>query len=496
MVLSLTVLARLGEMSRAIEPWEDQRRPSDRARHRRAYFSHFEEPVMRSIISPFAASAAVALAILTSTGASAETPAEPPICAALSAAEPAKLIELCTALIDNPATPDGDRLDATITRAAALHNSGQTGKALAEIDAVVARDPNRARAFRARGEILRQSGKMEAAFEALNQAIRLEPDNANGYSNRGNAFNNAKKYDRAIEDYNEALRLKPDFAQAFSDRGAAWYFKGDYQKAIADYDEALRLEPHRARTYSNRSAAYRKLGRSERAIEDVTTAIRIDPTQPEFFDNRGLDLAGNGDYARAIADYDEAIKIRPEAKFLTNRGDAYQARKDYDRAIADYDAALKLDPKFQRAYNNRGAAWVKKGDRGRALQDYAEAVRLNPSDATAAANHKDVAQEIERLGSLSYQKNLPSFNCATAKRQVEKAICADPGLAQLDRNINDVFLRAIASAESDSHRAALALTRQQRGFIDKRNASFGKRGYDLRQAMEDRLEKLNMIARQ
>ena len=228
----------------------------------------------------------------------------------------------------------------------------------------------------------------------------------------------------------------------------------------------------------------------------ATSAIRIDPTEPEFFDNRGLDLAANGDYVGAIADYDEAIKIRPEPKFLTNRGDAWQARKDYDRAIADYDAALKLDPKFQRAYNNRGAAWRHKGDRGRALQDYAEAVRLNPSDKTAAENHHDIAVEMERLGSLAYQKNLPSFNCATAKRQVEKAICADPGLAQLDRNINDVFLRVIASAESDSHRAALALTREQRDFIGKRNASFGRRGYDLRQAMEDRLEKLQTIARQ
>jgi uncharacterized protein len=130
------------------------------------------------------------------------------------------------------------------------------------------------------------------------------------------------------------------------------------------------------------------------------------------------------------------------------------------------------------------------------LQDYAEAVRLNPSDETAATNHREIAEEIERLGLLAYQKNLPSFNCATAKRQVEKAICADPGLAQLDRNINDVFLRVIASAESDSHRAALALTREQRDFIGKRNASFGRRGYDLRQAMEERLERLNTIARQ
>jgi uncharacterized protein len=79
---------------------------------------------------------------------------------------------------------------------------------------------------------------------------------------------------------------------------------------------------------------------------------------------------------------------------------------------------------------------------------------------------------------------------------VEKAICADPGLAQLDRNLNDVFLRVIASAESDDHRAALALTRQQRDFIEQRNASFGSRGYDLRQAMEQRLERLNTIARQ
>ena len=40
-----------------------------------------------------------------------------------------------------------------------------------------------------------------------------------------------------------------------------------------------------------------------------------------------------------------------------------------------------------------------------------------------------------------------------------------------DRDINDVFLRVVASAESDSHRAALALTRQQRDFIEKRNTS-------------------------
>jgi hypothetical protein len=59
---------------------------------------------------------------------------------------------------------------------------------------------------------------------------------------------------------------------------------------------------------------------------------------------------------------------------------------------------------------------------------------------------------------------------------------AAPVLAQLDRNVDDVFLRLIANVGADSHRAALALTQQQHDFVDKRNASFGRRAHDLRQA--------------
>jgi tetratricopeptide (TPR) repeat protein len=450
---------------------------------------------MLSFVSPFAAVAVLAAASFSSS-ACAEPVGEPPvICAAGTDATPSKLIDSCAALIDNPATVDADRLNAMIVQAMARHNNGQTDKALDELDHVIAESTSPAPAFRARGEILRQQRQTVEAFGALNQAIRLEPDNAEGYEIRGNIFNNTGKYDRAIEDYNEALRLKPDFALAYADRGAAWYFKGEFERAVADDDQAIKLDPNRAQTYSNRGAAYRKLGNIQRALDDETSAIRIDPSKPEFFDNRGLDLAGNGDYAGAIADYDQAIEIRPQANFLTNRGDAYQAMKDYDRAIADYDAALSLDPKFQRAYNNRGAAWRGKGDRTRALQDYAEAVRLNPSDATAAGNYKDVSLQLERLKGLAEQKNLPSFNCAVAKLQVEKAICADSGLAQLDREMNDAFLRAIANAENDNHRTALNLTQAQRKFIAERNARFGRPGYDLRQAMAERLDQLLAVKR-
>jgi uncharacterized protein len=43
---------------------------------------------------------------------------------------------------------------------------------------------------------------------------------------------------------------------------------------------------------------------------------------------------------------------------------------------------------------------------------------------------------VERLGALKAVAGKPSFNCATARRKVEKAICANPELADLDREVS------------------------------------------------------------
>lgn len=178
-------------------------------------------------------------------------------------------------------------------------------------------------------------------------------------------------------------------------------------------------------------------------------------------------------------------------KAVLARAAAYDRKQQYDRAIADYDTALQLDPAQADALNHRGEVWRRKGDRPHALADFGAAIRLNPEYSPARANYKSLAQELELLGAQMAVRNQPSFNCATAKRAAEKAICADPRLAKLDRDINDIFVRVIA--ESQNRRAALALTGEQRDFIARRNASFGKRGYDLRVAMEARLKALTGV---
>ena len=182
-------------------------------------------------------------------------------------------------------------------------------------------------------------------------------------------------------------------------------------------------------------------------------------------------------------------------KALMARAGAYGAKEMIDRAIGDYDTVLRLDPTLADVFNARGELWRRKGDRPRALADFAAAIKLNPDHPAARGNYKSLAQELERLGALLAVAGKPSFNCSSARRAVEQAICADPELANLDREINAVNTRVVGAAAGDNPRASRVLRREQDDFLARRNATFGKPDYDLQKAMRERLDHLLAIER-
>jgi tetratricopeptide (TPR) repeat protein len=178
-------------------------------------------------------------------------------------------------------------------------------------------------------------------------------------------------------------------------------------------------------------------------------------------------------------------------KALTARGGAYERRGMIDRAIADYDGVLRLDPSLADIHNARGELWRKKGDLPKAVADFAAAIKLNPDHVVAKANHRALAQEAERQGALKAVAGKPSFNCDTARRKVEKAICANPELADLDREVQGAYVRAAAGKMTPQQ--ARTLRREQQEYISRRNAEYGRPGFDLKKAMRDRLQKINGI---
>lgn len=178
-------------------------------------------------------------------------------------------------------------------------------------------------------------------------------------------------------------------------------------------------------------------------------------------------------------------------KVLIARATAYERKDMIDRAIADYDGALRLDSALADVHNARGELLRKKGDLPKAVADFAAAIRLNPEHVAARANHRALALEAERQGALKAVAGKPSFNCATARRKVEKAICASPELADLDREVQGSYQRA--AAEKMNPQQARTLRREQEEYIARRNREYGRPGYDLKKAMRERLQKINGI---
>ena len=170
-------------------------------------------------------------------------------------------------------------------------------------------------------------------------------------------------------------------------------------------------------------------------------------------DDKSIEVCG------ALIDNEKTAKA-DRVKALIARGEAF-ARKDMiDRAIADYDACCSSIPRWPMSSTPAASSGARRATGAKALADFGAAIKLNPDHAAAKANYKSLAQELERLGALMAVAGKPSFNCATARRAVEKAICANPELADLDREINAMtypgYRRSAESARRSPHAAARA----------------------------------------
>jgi tetratricopeptide (TPR) repeat protein len=124
-----------------------------------------------------------------------------------------------------------------------------------------------------------------------------------------------------------------------------------------------------------------------------------DAQLPPIFRARAEAFVRQGRHKLAIDDLGNVITRRPgDAAAFFKRAELQRMLGDTEAAISDFSDAIRLEPRNATALFARAELYRAKIDRRKALADYAAVMRLDPSHEAASANHRALAQEIERLG--------------------------------------------------------------------------------------------------
>jgi protein O-GlcNAc transferase len=347
-------------------------------------------------------------------------------------------------------TRPADKARQWFEQALALHQNGQTAKALALYERVlqiqpehfdalhlsgiiavqsknpakaadliaraIAVNPQHAAAHYNLGVALQALGQLGAAAASYSRAVALQPDHLSAHYNRANVLHDLKQHQGALESYNAVIALKPDHVNAHNNRGAVLQNLGLHQAALESYDRAIALQPA-ADIYHNRGITLKTLGRHQDALASFNRAIALQPGYADAHNSRGLVLQLLRQSAAALDSYNTAIALQPDfAEAYYNRGNLLKDARQFQAALDSYDQALVLRPDYADAFCNRGVVLRDLRQHTAAEASYDMAITLY---GAAVAKHPEDADTWYSLGNalrdtLQFRAALESYDRAIA----------------------------------------------------------------------------------
>lgn len=155
---------------------------------------------------------------------------------------------------------------ATIGRAKALNQLGNTKDAYIVLDDAIAHNPKTPDYYYARGILNTTKEKYAKALQDLEKAAQLNSAfNPFGIAlNIGIVHLNLDDAEKAIENLNKAIELDPKNPTAYHTRGLAHYAQEEYKEAVEDFLKSYDANPNQT-TMFNLGMAYYKLNDKENA---------------------------------------------------------------------------------------------------------------------------------------------------------------------------------------------------------------------------------------
>ena len=158
------------------------------------------------------------------------------------------------------------------------------------------------------GNIYSEQGNLEDAKVAYEKAISIDPNLASTYIGLGNVLAQQGKFEEAEKAYKNAISIDPNLASTYIGLGNVLAQQGKFAEAEKAYKKAISIDLNLASIHIGLGNVLAQQGKFVEAEKAYRNAISIDPNLASSYIGLGNVLAQQQRYQESLDAYNDAIK--------------------------------------------------------------------------------------------------------------------------------------------------------------------------------------------
>jgi pentatricopeptide repeat protein len=238
-----------------------------------------------------------------------------------------------------------DNVQARFNLARALHQTGNSERALEEILKLEGKMKDRGRYLSTLGQIYAAGGRLAEAQEALTESVELRPGVARTQYWLGEVLASRGAQLEAIEKIQEAARLQPQWALPHRRIGEIWLQLGAPGRAIESLERAAELAPDASPILGLLGKAYALGGRHEDSVRAFEKVLELTPEVTLVRSLLADSLLASGKVERAVTEYRRTVEQDPEnTRYRIELAEALYLHEQLEAALRELEQVRVQEP--------------------------------------------------------------------------------------------------------------------------------------------------------
>lgn len=208
-----------------------------------------------------------------------------------------------------------DPTQARLDQAIALHQAGQTAKAIPLYERVLLSKPRSFDALHMLGVCWLQQGKLDKALPLLEAALRVNPGSAEAHNHLGLVRQNANQPVEAIQSFQRALQIDSLHVDSLLNLGVLLLDLNMPQGALQCLELAAALRPDHGEALHQYGNALLACGKASDALGAFDKTLQVQPDHAQCWFHRGQLLHDAGQLAEAASSHQRAVELDPQLPF-------------------------------------------------------------------------------------------------------------------------------------------------------------------------------------